>query len=110
MSSYLFSFVFFWDFDISFHYYFLSPQLSTIPDLDPDTMQTLKQLSRGETSQSVDDVVSINFHRDPTLIKRLSGRLDPDEPPLKKAATMEDSPETSPYSKTFTKLKKRESL
>ncbi|XP_012942043.1 ubiquitin carboxyl-terminal hydrolase 44-B [Aplysia californica] len=65
--------------------------LSTIPDLDIGTMETLKQLSRGETEQSIDEEVSISFHRDPTLIRRLSsGKM---EPTLKRAATLPNSKE-----------------
>ena len=47
----------------------LYPQISTVPDVDQDTLQTLR---RGETEHSVDDEVMLSFHRDPALVKRLS--------------------------------------
>ncbi|XP_059179641.1 ubiquitin carboxyl-terminal hydrolase 44-B-like [Physella acuta] len=46
--------------------------LSTIPELDQEMMETLRQLTPGQTVQAIDDEVSISFHRDPVLVKRLS--------------------------------------
>ncbi|KAK6973271.1 ubiquitin carboxyl-terminal hydrolase 44 [Biomphalaria glabrata] len=48
--------------------------LSTLPDLDQDTMHTLRQLAPGHTQHVIDEEVTISFHRDPVLVKHLSSR------------------------------------
>ncbi|GFR57575.1 ubiquitin carboxyl-terminal hydrolase 44 [Elysia marginata] len=47
----------------------LQSNISTIPEVDQETLQTLR---RGETQHNVDDEVMLSFHRDPVLVKRLS--------------------------------------
>uniref|UniRef100_A0A2C9KV61 ubiquitinyl hydrolase 1 n=1 Tax=Biomphalaria glabrata TaxID=6526 RepID=A0A2C9KV61_BIOGL len=48
--------------------------LSTLPDLDQDTMHTLRQLAPGHTQHVIDEEVTLSFHRDPVLVKHLSSR------------------------------------
>ncbi|BFZ05128.1 hypothetical protein BsWGS_08167 [Bradybaena similaris] len=70
--------------------------ISTIPDFDQETMETLKRLSQGETEQAVDDEVSISFHRDPTLVKKLSTISSHSGQGLKRTSTLSNTEQLSP--------------
>ncbi|CAG5116162.1 unnamed protein product, partial [Candidula unifasciata] len=70
--------------------------ISTIPDFDQETLETLKRLSQGETEQAVDEEVSISFHRDPTLVKKLSSVSSLPGQGLKRTASLPHSEQLSP--------------
>lgn len=59
-------------------------------------METLKRLSQGETEQAVDDEVSISFHRDPTLVKKLSAISSHSGQSLKRTSTLPNTEQLSP--------------
>ncbi|KAH9496676.1 Ubiquitin carboxyl-terminal hydrolase 44 [Bulinus truncatus] len=47
---------------------------STIPDLDQDTIHTLRQVVPGKIEHTIDDEVTLSFHRDPGLIKQIASK------------------------------------